>query len=144
MFFKVRTLQGFQPRRSIAEKPGVENPMNKKIIIITLVLLAAGFNVWAQDSAEKLSKTDSSESTHSETSTEEVAKAVQNPVANLISVPFQNNFNFGVGPNDVCQYVLNFQPVIPIKLNEDWNALTPKQMGADWQLRFQVQFLFPK
>jgi hypothetical protein len=57
-------------------------------------------------------------------SKEELAKLAQNPVANLISFPFQNNFNFGVGPNNVCQYVLNFQPVIPITLNKDWNLIT--------------------
>jgi hypothetical protein len=57
-------------------------------------------------------------------SQEELAKAAQNPVAKLISVPFQNNFNFGVGPNDVCQYILNIQPVIPISLSEDWNLIT--------------------
>ena len=34
---------------------------------------------------------------------EELAKESQNPIANLISVPFQNNFNFGVGPNDATQ-----------------------------------------
>jgi hypothetical protein len=57
-------------------------------------------------------------------STEELAKAAQNPVAKLISVPFQNNFNFNVGPNQVTQYILNVQPVIPISLNEDWNLIT--------------------
>jgi hypothetical protein len=57
-------------------------------------------------------------------SKEALAKLAQNPVANLMSFPFQNNFNFGVGPNHVCQYVLNFQPVIPITLNEDWNLIT--------------------
>jgi hypothetical protein len=57
-------------------------------------------------------------------SNEDLAKAAQNPVAKLISVPFQNNFNFGVGPNNAVQYVLNFQPVIPISLNEDWNLIT--------------------
>ena len=57
-------------------------------------------------------------------SKEELAKLAQNPVANLISVPFQNNFNFGVGPNNVCQYVLNVQPVIPITLNDNWNLIT--------------------
>ena len=59
-----------------------------------------------------------------EVQTEKLAKAVQNPVANLISVPFQNNFNFGVGPNNAMQYVLNVQPVIPISLSEDWNLIT--------------------
>ena len=42
----------------------------------------------------------------------------------MISVPFQNNFNFDVGPNKVTQYVMNFQPVIPISLSEDWTLLT--------------------
>ncbi|MGA2786372.1 MAG: neuromedin U [Verrucomicrobiota bacterium] len=56
--------------------------------------------------------------------TEELAKEAQNPVAKLISVPFQNNFNFNVGPNNVTQYILNVQPVIPISLNDNWNLIT--------------------
>lgn len=54
----------------------------------------------------------------------ELAKKTQNPVADLISVPFQNNFNFGAGPNDATIYVLNVQPVIPLKVTEDWNLIT--------------------
>jgi hypothetical protein len=54
----------------------------------------------------------------------ELAKKTQNPVADLISVPFQNNVNFGVGPNDDVQYILNIQPVIPFKLSEDWNLIS--------------------
>jgi hypothetical protein len=54
----------------------------------------------------------------------ELAKKTQNPVADLISVPFQNNFNFSAGPNDATIYVLNVQPVIPLKLTEDWNLIT--------------------
>lgn len=53
-----------------------------------------------------------------------LAEQAQNPVAKLISVPFQNNFNFGVGPNNVTQWVLNVQPVIPISLGPDWNLIT--------------------
>src|SRR5271157_2300164 len=56
--------------------------------------------------------------------TEELAKESQNPIANLISVPFQNNFNFGIGPNDATQWILNVQPVIPITLNKDWELIT--------------------
>lgn len=56
--------------------------------------------------------------------TTELAKKTQNPVADLISIPLQNNFNFGVGPNNVTQYVGNIQPVIPIKLTEEWNLIT--------------------
>ena len=55
---------------------------------------------------------------------EALAKAAQNPIAAMISVPFQNNFNFGIGPNNVTQWNLNVQPVIPISLSEDWNLIT--------------------
>jgi hypothetical protein len=54
----------------------------------------------------------------------DLAKAAQNPVADMMSFPFQNQFNFGVGPNEVVQYVMNFQPVIPLHISEDWNLIT--------------------
>jgi hypothetical protein len=56
--------------------------------------------------------------------TRALAEAAQNPVAKLISVPFQNNFNGVIGPNDVVQYDLNIEPVIPIGLSDDWNLIT--------------------
>ena len=46
-------------------------------------------------------------------SQEELAKASQNPLANMMSFPFQNNTNFNVGPYDRTQDILNFQPVLP-------------------------------
>lgn len=60
----------------------------------------------------------------SSTSAEELAKKTQNPVADLISVPLQNNFNFNTGTNNDLQYILNVQPVIPITINEEWNLIT--------------------
>ena len=59
-----------------------------------------------------------------EDSDAELVRATQNPVAELISVPFQNNFNFGIGPSDATQWVLNFQPVIPFKINEQWKLIS--------------------
>lgn len=54
-----------------------------------------------------------------------IAEKLNNPVASLISVPFQNNFDIGGGPNDDgYQYKLNFQPVIPINLNDDWKLIS--------------------
>ena len=46
----------------------------------------------------------------------DLAKASQNPVAAMISVPFQNNTLFGAGPDDDIANVLNIQPVIPVNL----------------------------
>jgi hypothetical protein len=58
------------------------------------------------------------------TNTDALRKAAQNPIANLISVPVQNNNNFGIGPDDRPQNVLNIQPVIPVHLGENWNLIT--------------------
>lgn len=56
-------------------------------------------------------------------SKEALAKASQNPLASMISLPFQNNTNFNVGPDNQTQNVLLVQPVIPFSLNEDWNLI---------------------
>jgi hypothetical protein len=61
---------------------------------------------------------------HAEMSAEELAKLAQNPVGNLISVPFQNNTNLNFGPEKGTQNVLNIQPVIPVSVDKDWNIIT--------------------
>ena len=66
-------------------------------------------------------------------SKEELAKLSQNPVANLISVPFQNNTNFNYGPLDETQNILNIEPVIPVTLNKDWNLITRTIFPLLWQ-----------
>jgi hypothetical protein len=57
-------------------------------------------------------------------STNSLAKQAQNPVAHMISVPFQNNFNFGAGAKSDFQNVLNIQPVVPFRLSERWTLIT--------------------
>jgi hypothetical protein len=55
----------------------------------------------------------------------ELAKQLQNPIANLISVPIQNNWDFGIGPaGDAFRYLANVQPVIPFSITADWNLIT--------------------
>jgi len=120
--------------------------MKRRLAVTTVAALAATLNLHAQvidrppaDDQPNLQHKLALASTKPETAassgdpqaaggegsnTEALAKAAQNPVANLISVPFQNNFNFGIGPNNATQWDLNFQPVIPISLSEDWNLIT--------------------
>jgi hypothetical protein len=60
-----------------------------------------------------------------ETSDDELVKQTQNPIADLISVPFQNNYNFAAGPkHNHMIYLLNIEPVIPIHITEAWNLIS--------------------
>jgi hypothetical protein len=69
------------------------------------------------------------------------AKAAQNPVADLISLPIQDNLSFNAGPEEEVQNVLNIQPVWPIGVTDKWNVITrtiipivsqpPESVGGD-------------
>jgi len=83
--------------------------MRKQIVAtlaLSVVALAPGARAEEADQAAKL------------------AKQLANPVASLISVPFQANYDFNMGPTgDGSKFTLNFQPVIPVSLNKDWNLI---------------------
>jgi hypothetical protein len=66
-----------------------------------------------QDAGSRADETDSSS----------LAKKLNNPIADLVSIPFQFNWNTGVGPQDELQLVLNIQPVIPVSITKDWNLI---------------------
>ncbi|HXT79065.1 MAG TPA: hypothetical protein VN702_05835 [Acetobacteraceae bacterium] len=66
-----------------------------------------------------------------------LAEKLQNPIGDLISVPFQNNTNFNVGPHAGTQDILNIQPVIPIHLNQDWTLITRTIVPLVWSPSFQ-------
>ena len=60
-----------------------------------------------------------------EPDTEALARAAQNPVADMISIPLQDNIGLGYGSgNKDTQNVLNIQPVIPLHITENWNLIT--------------------
>jgi hypothetical protein len=96
-------------------------------LIALSTLLAAAPNVLAQGTPSGQAATEGGGST------EQLAKAAQNPVASLISVPVQNNSNFGIGPFDRIQNVLNIQPVIPTHISENWNLIIRWVAPIIWQ-----------
>ena len=69
---------------------------------------------------------------NAEMSAEELAKLAQNPVGNLISLPFQNNTNLNFGPEKGTQNILNIQPVVPISISREWNIITRTIVPVIW------------
>lgn len=66
-------------------------------------------------------------------SSADLAKKLSNPIASLISVPFQFNYDHGYGALDGDKTTLNIQPVIPISLNENWNLISRTILPVTWQ-----------
>lgn len=62
----------------------------------------------------------------------DLAKQLQNPVGDLISFPMVNNNNFGYGPHNGTQNVLQFQPVVPFHVTDDWNLITRTVFPVVW------------
>jgi len=53
----------------------------------------------------------------------DLAKKLSNPVSDLVSVPFQFNWEQNVGPAKQTRFILNVQPVMPFAINKDWNLI---------------------
>ncbi len=83
--------------------------MNKIKIFLVLLIISGGIT-FAQEQNEEASGN--------------LADQIQNPIASLISLPFQNNMDFGVGPFERTRNTLNIQPVIPFQLSENTNLIS--------------------
>lgn len=88
----------------------------KKFYVLLVVLF--NFYSFSQNKSDTLINND-----QQLTKADKLAKQLQNPVASLISVPFQGNFDFGVGPEDGTRMTINIQPVVPISISENWNLI---------------------
>lgn len=95
-------------------------------ILALVVVLVATVPLIAQDTPIGVpgNEVATQETPAAAVNTDALRKAAQNPVASLISVPVQNNNNFGISPDDRTQDVLNIQPVIPARVSENWNLIT--------------------
>jgi hypothetical protein len=94
-----------------------------KVIGFTMALLVGACCAWPVMAADDATS---------------LAKAAQNPVASMISLPLQFNMNFDTGPEDDLQTVLNIQPVVPFSLGENWNLITRTIMPVISQPDFGV------
>ncbi|QGM45071.1 hypothetical protein [Methylocystis heyeri] len=83
---------------------------NHRLMLLTLTAFVLAFSGARAEDADE--------------SATELAKKVQNPVSDLISLPFQDNNNIHQGPYHQTGNILNIQPVIPLHLSEDWNLIS--------------------
>ena len=111
-----------------------------KAALILLFVLSATLAAFAQDPNPNFDKELDQETPQQEkqeaekpdakASAGDLAKATQNPVASLISVPLQNISDFNIGSFDRDRNtIIQVQPVIPIPLSENWNLIT-RTIGA--------------
>ena len=84
--------------------------LNKTLLFIAIAAIAMSFSAATQEKPGA--------------SAQELADKLSNPVSNLISVPLQNNLDYGIGPHNGSKYTINIQPVIPIQLNQELNLIT--------------------
>jgi hypothetical protein len=91
------------------------------VICATLLPLPAA----AEPAAAEPAQSEAQKEAEQEAQTESLAAEAQNPVSNLVSVPFQYNLTPGIGPNEnQTQSLLNIQPVVPFSLSPDLTLVT--------------------
>lgn len=64
---------------------------------------------------------------------DDLSKQLNNPVSSLISVPFQENIDWSVGPDEGTRSVLNVQPVVPFAISKDWNLIVRTIVPVTYQ-----------
>lgn len=101
---------------------------------VSLTIAISTLSVAAQDTpVGQTTKAPGTAAQPAATDTAALAKATQNPVASLISVPLQNNSNFGIGPYNRTGDIFNIQPVIPMKLSDKVMLITRIIQPLVWQ-----------
>lgn len=90
---------------------------------LTRALAVAAATLLASPLAAAQEKPEDTSEAKPEESNSDLAKKLSNPISDLVSIPFQFNWNSGVGPTNGLQLVLNIQPVVPVSLTSNWNLI---------------------
>jgi len=85
----------------------------ERFVILFLIFVLSAVSAFAQDE-QKPAANDAAE----------IAKKLENPIGALISVPFQNNMDVGIGDFNGSRNTMNFQPIVPFSLNAKYSLIT--------------------
>jgi hypothetical protein len=96
------------------------------ILSITMIIVFSGVVPTRAQESSNLTETVQQSATAAKPEQEpaDIAKAAQNPIAHMISVPLENDFYPQTGINKENEYVLEIKPVVPIPLSSNWNLIT--------------------
>jgi hypothetical protein len=97
-------------------------------LIWVALIFAVSFSVPSLAQTSSVEGTQTSENASSDDpapgDAAKLAEQLSNPISSLISVPFQFNYDSGLGQTDADRWLLNIQPVVPFDLSEDWNLIS--------------------
>src|SRR5262245_58755584 len=88
--------------------------------ILAVVVIGAVLLGGVADLLRAQGETDSAKAVRHSKTEGDLAKAAQNPVANMVSLPLQYNYSTGDGLGTTSAMVLNVQPVLPLEVGKDW------------------------
>ena len=100
-----------------------------------IALLAVGMVACIPAQAQQITPVDEDHqpvTDPSEADEADIAKESQKPIGNLIVMPFENYTNFGFGPHDGTQNILEFEPVVPFHITPDWNTIARAVIPFVW------------
>ena len=110
---------------------GSANKKKPKLAALAAACLFASAPAHAQQAAPDYARR-LDHDTVSKADEDDIARESENPIGNLTVLPLENDTNFGVGPHDGTQNILEFEPVVPIHLNPDWTLINRAIIPAVW------------
>lgn len=98
-------------------------PVMKRTVLVLSAMLAQPFAARAQDPVAPAGAAPAAAAASATPSAADLAKKLANPISDLVSIPFQFNWDQGVGPTDGLRFMMYAQPVVPMSVSDKWNLV---------------------